>query len=305
MKSTHYESESDIDEQLEIRREQLELARALDLLGRNAETFLTEQYQFLKRGIEEFEQEKAAWRRQLRRESSQLNRQREQLEQLRIELNEQSLQSDGRASIQNRRAASAIARASGVAPVRMLLRPEAATSMQIGMLMAEISRLNRETGGEGVRFVLREIRKSGRRLFRKHKSPAGCGKILRITAESVLPLKARGTHVALDEDVSDRREGWIAFKAKLLLSSLCDTDLSDEFESGRIVNDRASKELLKEAQRHVDAAGFPGPAESSRNLNPYVPYDSAELCFERLEDSYELLKTDHGLRIHLSSPKDE
>jgi hypothetical protein len=81
MNSAAVEIDTDIDTTTE-HQQVLQLARSLDAIGRRTEEFLCEQLGQLERAIDEFEAEKAAWRRQHRRESQELARQREEIDRL-------------------------------------------------------------------------------------------------------------------------------------------------------------------------------------------------------------------------------
>lgn len=302
MNATSIESDSGLDVPSESRQQLLELARSLDRFGRSAETFLCEQFELLERGIDEFEREKAAWRRQLRRESSQLALQREELERLQAQASSDGSTPDVAAlSVQKKRATAAAARASGLAPIKILLRPREATSMQIGQLLFEISKLNRKMGGRGVRFEAGDVRKPVKRLFRWSGETGASGKILEVTGFSVLPLEARGSHVSLDVDTTDRLEGWISFKTWLFQSSLCNSDLATEFLTSKPVNDNPLSHMVNDANRQVDDADFPATAYSSTSLCPYTPINAIQQQLERLESCYESLRSDRALLVHIDS----
>ncbi|MBC7967753.1 MAG: hypothetical protein H7Z17_17710, partial [Fuerstia sp.] len=84
MNATSSELECDVDPtQQSQHQKMLLLARRLDTFGRRTEQFLCEQLDQLKLAIEEFESEKAAWRRQFQRESHELAQQRDEIQQLR------------------------------------------------------------------------------------------------------------------------------------------------------------------------------------------------------------------------------
>ena len=226
MATDQIECESGVGSQQKL----LELARRLDRFGRDAETFLTVQLDQLSRAIADFEEEKAAWRRQLKRETR-------QLEAERLRLREESPESSGAGpgsdESEFQRQLSA-ARTTGHAGVRILLQPERATSSQIGLLLFELSKLNRDTGGKGVSFQVSELRRPKNSLLRR--SPLSTGIILELNGDSALPLVPRGQHVELDVDLTDRIEDWIHFKAHLLTTRLQDEELVRQFARGRVID---------------------------------------------------------------------
>lgn len=301
MSTTSTESESTVNLSGDTRQQLLEHARNLDRFGRRAEDFLCRKFQQLEREIDEFEREKAAWRRQLRRESSQLVRQREELEQRDSErsLNKSVIRSASDRLQRTAEAAAAKARASGRCAIRLLLGPHEATSMQVGLLMFEMSKLNRDMGGRGLRFQVAEVRMPRRRLFWRHRTVATTGRILEITVSSMLPLMPRGSHVSLDVDATDRIEHWIAFKTRLLQSCLVKSDLLAEFNRGKRVGDNDSCSIIREATRHVAAASSQSSDYSSASQFANTPIDSVQQQLDRLESCYESIKKDSGLLVHI------
>lgn len=217
------------DMSIATRQELLDLARNLDRLGRNTQELLCRQLDQLAREIDEFEREKAAWRRQLRRECSQIAEQRKELERLCA-----ITQGDSNAPLTSRhgmrqQAADSAARQSCDAPLRLLLNPGKATPGQVGALLFEISKLNRDLGGQGVRFEIAEVRQPKKRLLARKSKPEADEAIFELHGFSTLPLKARGNHVTLDVDLTERVEVWIAFKSQLLQSALTESDLATTF----------------------------------------------------------------------------
>ena len=298
MSVTSTETDTGAEESQKSRRQLLQLARRLDRFGAGAEEFLTRQCEQLERCIEEFEREKSAWRRQLRRESRKLVCEREHLEQLRDELSADVRRTESLPVHGPGKDPDAVqARAHGTAGIRILLSPNEAGPRQVGLLLFEISKLNREMGGRGLTYDLTEVRIPGRRLFRRC-LPAATGRILEITGTSVVPLAARGTHVSLDVDISDRVEVWIAFKTRLLQARLTNDDLAVEFRKGSSVTDHESGSVLREAVQHVDA-GIDAMAYSSGSLFPYAPLDSVRQQLERLEGCCESLRNETGLLVHI------
>lgn len=210
----------------EIRQSLLEMARQLDRFGREAEEFLCGQYELLDRCITEFEQEKAAWRRQLRRETIQLAQQREELEVFRSQRPNESPSNPPDPAARRQAEAEEAARRSGDAPLRLLLQPRSATPMQVSVLFFEISKLNRDMGGRGVHFEVSEVRIPRKKLLTLSADPDSDFEIYEFHGFPAVPLKARGRHVTLESDLSDRLLQWINFKARLFQTSLVKGDLA-------------------------------------------------------------------------------
>ena len=278
----------------------LNLARKLDRFGRTAEDFLCEQFAKLEREVEEFERDKAAWRRQLKRESSQLVRLKNELEQRQAAGVTPGNKGDS-VSQPNRphQAAAEVARTTGSAPIRLLLRPQDATSTQVGLFMFELSKLNRELGGRGLRFEIAEVRVPAKRRFRRSETATTSTKILELTGHSALPLVPRGAHVALDVDVSDRIHDWIEFKTRLIQSDLIDSDLATAFDSGSRVGDTDLCATIREASRRADDVGGHTTGYSSASLFANTPIDSVQQQLDRLKNCYESLKRSCGLQVHI------
>lgn len=285
----------------------LELARQLDRLGRAADDFLSQQLQQFERAITEFEREKAAWRRQLRRESRELAQEREELQKQRKELLSGSRAKDAIA-LPDSRTASAIAasvRASQDAPLRILLRPGKATSRQVGLLFFELSKLNCEMGGRGLGLEVLDIRQGAKRGLLRRRAEEGNNEILALKGFSVIPLAARGTHVTLDVDLSDRIENWIAFKLRLLNSKLLDSKLAAEFSKCRAAEHPESWSFVSDATRHGNEYDMPDTGYSSLAMLPNTPFDSIQQQFDRVESCCEALQHGTGLQFHVELLKPE
>ena len=287
-------------------QQMLFLARRLDTIGRGTEQFLCQQLDQLERAISEFESEKAAWRRQLQRESHELATQRDEVQQL-LETNISG--SPGAVEVarvsarMKRNAAEADARKSAAAPLRLLLQPGNATTMQVGLLMFEISKLNRDLGGCGLRFEVEDVRLPRKRLLARMTRSDGSGEILELTAFPTLPLSGRGTHVALDVDVTDRLEDWITFKSRLLQSSLVNKDLVQIFSKCKSVDHHGkSGSVVKEAawraecndSGHNHESDYPNAA-----LWANSSIDAIQQQMARLENCYDRLSIDTGLVVHI------
>ncbi len=306
MNATSIDPKNNVEAAPKTRQQLLALARHLDRFGRHAEEFLSQHFNELEQAVDEFEREKSAWRRQLRRESSQLARQREEIEQLSRDTS--SLPAAGAINSvsarihQKQDAADAAARKSGEAPVTLLLQPRDSSPMQVGLLMFEISKLNRDMGGRGLTFEVGAVRTPRRSLLSRNVVTGSSEEILELTGTSTLPLAARGRHVALDVDITDRIEDWIAFKSRLIQSSLGNGDLAAVFKKSRTVKqDGRSRCIIREATRRVDDAVFhehDHSGYSSGALFANTPIDSVQQQMLRLESCYERLLNDSGLRVH-------
>ena len=121
MNTTTINPEVNIRPSHKTQPELLELARHLDRFGRHAEQFLTQQFKQLERAIDEFEREKAAWRRQVRRETDLLARQSESERRLREEPSPGKTQSTVSGEQRDKMNAKLVAaRNSGESPIRLL-----------------------------------------------------------------------------------------------------------------------------------------------------------------------------------------
>lgn len=307
MNATSTELEYDVDAtQQSQHQKMLLLARRLDTMGRRAEQFLCEQLDQLKLAIDEFESEKAAWRRQFQRESHELAQQREEIQQLRsVNL------SGGRSAIEaspgsartQREMAEVNARKSGADPLRFLIQPGKASTMQVGLLMFEISKLNRDLGGRGLRFEIEDVRTPRKRLFARMSGSDGDGEILELTAFPSLPLSGRGAHVALDVDNTDQLEDWITFKSRLLQSSLVNSDLGQVFSNCKSVKHIGkSGSVVREAAKRAENNGSGNIPESnypSAAMWAGTSVNAIQQQVARLENCYERLSIDCGLFIHV------
>ena len=279
----------------------LEMARSLDAFGRQAEQFLQQQLDDLQLAMEELEREKAAWRRQMDRESRQLAR---QWEEIRRAGGGTFTGDSADPQTQSRRSrADKLARQSREAPLRLLLQPGRASALQVGLIVFELSKLNREMGGRGLRFELDEVRRPARGLFAR-RSGADTGEILELSVFSEQPLHARGQHVVMEVDITDRIENWIAFKSRLLQSQLVDDSLSAAFEKSRVVSDPASaREILRDANRRVDDVDRNRQSDtcysgSYQFVNTAL--DTVQQQVGRLEGCCERLMRDTDLRLHVT-----
>jgi len=279
----------------------LELARQLDAFGRQAEQFLHAQLDELQLAMLDFEREKAAWRRQMDRESAQLARQWDEIRQMGGVSGSPVGDATAR---QHSRRAEQLARESREAPVRLLLQPNRASALQVGLIVFELSKLNREMGGRGLRFELDEVRRPVRRLFGRRAAEGDQGEILELSVFSEQPLHARGQHVVMEVDITDRIENWIAFKTRLLQSRLVSEDLLATFVKARTVAEQtAAREILRDASRKVDDVDRNRQNESCYSgsfLFVNTALDTVQQQVSRLEGCYERLTKDTGLQLHIA-----
>jgi len=314
MNVTSAELEFDVDTTQQSQQvNMLLLARRLDTIGRRTEQFLCEQLDQLILAIDEFESEKAAWRRQFQRESHELVQRRDELQQL-LAANSSGAPgaidaTRGSARVQ-RVMAEVNARKSGADPLRFLIQPGKASTLQVGLLMFEISKLNRDLGGRGLRFEIEDVRTPGKRLFARMTRSDCDGEILELTAFPTLPLSGRGTHVALDVDITDRLEDWITFKSRLLQSSLVNRDLDQVFSNCKSVKHIGkSGSVVREAARRAESndswknhtSDYPSTA-----LWAGTSVNAIQQQVARVENCCEHLSIDCGLFIHVeihSSPQ--
>ena len=305
MNSTLIEPESNMQSLQKTQSDVLELARHLDRFGRSAEQFLIQQLQQLETAIEEFEREKAAWRRQVRRETELLNRQTESLRRSREQHESNRVRNPTAAEVQNKQrieVAKAAANQSGEAPIRLLLQPGKASLMQVGLLMFEISKLNRELGGRGLNYEVTGVRMPKKRLLARSTGIEASGEILELCGSSRLPLRGRGAHVELDVDSSERVANWITFKTKLLLSTLPNSELATVFNKGTSAKrDAELHSVIGDAVRRADEATRQEQELASYSSGVSLSHsliDAAQQQLERLEGCVERLSKDCGLQLH-------
>lgn len=305
MNATSMELQNDVDEARQTGQKMLMFARRLDTIGRQTEQFLCNQLDQLERAIDEFESEKSAWRRQYCRESQELARQREEIQRL-MESSASGPAVDSVTGVPAARmrdaAAEKDARMSGTDPLRFLIQAGTATSMQVGLLLFEISKLNRDMGGRGLRFEIDDIRTPRKGLLSRLTGSEGGSQILELTVFPNVPLSARGVHVALDVEGTDHLEDWITFKSQLLKSSLGNTDLVEVFRNSQSVKGQQTRNTVKEA---VTSAESKRNAQGQQNTFSGTTHwatsaiDAIRQQSARLENCYEQLSLDCGLLMHV------
>jgi len=270
----------------------LELARQLNRIGRSTERFLSMQLQQLELAIADFEHERAAWRRQQQRESAQLEELRNQLLQQQQDSvsrsNEQSPVTTDRPASEKRlssRVRQEVA-ATGGGPLRVLLQPGSASRMQIGLVMFEASKLNREIGGEGVRFEVKDCR-----------TYSGSGETSTILEFEVF------SHARL---IGSPRELqiWETYKSGLVMSSLLHPALESDFKKGTAApRDSSVRSLGTDAASRAFEANARSFAEDRVHGPAFQAtggMDAVRQQLGRLESLVDLLKRDHGLLVNVS-----
>lgn len=302
MLTASVESKNRLDDSRDTRQRLLELARQLDRFGRQSEEFICRQLEQLERAVEEFERERDAWRRQLRRETAQLARQREELDRLRQTVSSQSSASPVTEPAFGQQAAlDQAARRSGIASVRLLLQPQQASPLQVGVLLFEISKLNRDMGGPGVTFELAEVRMARKGLLSRNTESS---EIYEFHGGPAVPLKARGNHVVLDPDNTDRVENWIAFKSQLLRTSLVNTELAAlNRRATAVTRTPEMRAFAQEATRRkaLERSWDREPSgHATAALYCSTPLDIARQQVLRLESCCERLSADTSLRAHVA-----
>ncbi|MCA9036148.1 MAG: hypothetical protein KDA91_13520 [Planctomycetaceae bacterium] len=234
------------------RQQLLELAHSLDRIGKQAEQFLAGQLDQLAKEIEEFEHEKAAWRRQYRRESTELSTQRDEIERLRKLAGSSPMPED---SVARKRASiEETVRKSGIAPLRLLVVPSQATSQQLGVFLCELTRFNKDLGGRGLRFELSGAYRPRKRLLGRATDPEMASTLLEFHVFPAVPLKARGAHVQLEDDNTDRVEEWISWKIRVLQAGVTKEDLDREMRRMQPHDrNRQIQEYAREAARRPES----------------------------------------------------
>ncbi|MEZ6060401.1 MAG: hypothetical protein R3C19_08575 [Planctomycetaceae bacterium] len=281
----------------------LELARNLDDCGRRTERFLTQQLQQLQQAIDEFEAEQSAWRRQQAREA-------EVLKALWDELSGVSGQTPAalRRLSENR---TEIRRqpvhvpdevvAAGGSPLSLLLIPAKCSSLQIGLLLFEVSKYNRELGGAGLRFEVTDCREPRQHLIGR-RQPSNETAIIALDVFSRQPLYVaddRGCMNAIGDDSLDR---WFVFKAQLLQSAIMSPDLPLVFKRSRSAGrDHTAREMVLDATRRADMAESDDSNRTPRGAcRSTGTSEAARQQLSRLEQCVATLANGRGMKLHIS-----
>ncbi len=273
------------------RQELLDLTRQLDHMGKRIERFMSMQLQQLEIAIDDFNREREAWRRHRDREGKGLEGRSRTTHEV---IADPFLEKTGSSSRTGKQ--SYVPTNDATAPLRMMIRPGKASAMQIGLLLFEISKFNRELKGGGVRFDM-----SGTRISRKNakKTPANNDSILSFEAFSYVPL------LAYDGTPTQQLKSWDQFKSEVLLSSLIDQKLQKEFKkSVETKRDHESRELALEATRRAENANSKCDITQERSTSGFFTSKKnkypANQQLQRVEDVARYLNKECGLRIHLA-----
>lgn len=273
------------------RQELLELTRQLDHMGRRFERFMSMQLQQLEVAINDFDRERDAWRRHRRLEEQKT----ESRSQTASEVISDRFMGDSSLSPRNKEQ-SHVPSSDASAPLRMFIRPGKATAMQIGLLLFEISKFNRELRGGGVRFDVSDSRISKKNMKNSNTKNEA---ILSFEAFSCVPL------LAYDGTPTQQLTSWDQFKSEILLSSLIDQKLQKEFRKS-VETKRAheSRTLAFEATRRAENAISKCDISQERSTTGFFSSKKtkypANQQLQRVEDVARYLKKECGLRIHLA-----
>ena len=298
--------EFDSDGLNEQRRELLDYARSLDYLGRRFERFVSMQLQQLEVAIDDFQRERAAWQRQRDRE---LERIREQKPQDLPKAEELSVAAVAGSSAvfdsiifpdeNGNLTPSKEISGSASAPLKLYMQPGTASALQIGLILFEISKVNRELGGGGVRFEVGVPRVPKKPAFGGGIAIDEPGAILCLEAFSCLPL------LTYDGRPTRQLQRWDYFKSQVLMSSMIDQKLGKLYEKGHDVpREHEVRELALEATRRADLANCKVDSVDERFVRRFRPAQKEKSPthqqLERVEQVVHYLKKDCGLLLHLS-----
>lgn len=287
MPTVEVDSETVIMSQQEL----LDLTRQLDHMGKRFERFMSMQLQQLEIAFDDFDREREAWRRHREREGNEIEGRSRIAPEV---ISDHFLEEVGVSSRKDEK--SYVPSNDATAPLRMLIRPGKATAMQIGLLLFEISKFNRELRGGGVRIDV-----SGTRISRKSakKASANNESILSFEAFSYVPL------LAYDGTPTQQLKSWDQFKSEILLSSLIDQKLQKEFKKFvETKRDHPSRELAFEATRRAENANSKCDITQERSTRGFFSSKKnkypANQQLQRVEDVVRFLKKECDLRIHLA-----
>lgn len=198
----------------------------------------------------------------------------------------------------------------GSAPLKLLLDPGTASEEWLAGLLIEISKLNRELGGSGLRFELSHCRRTERKRARPS-SPGGplTGLLLELELYSRQPLIELGGG-AHGSDVSGDLLVWERYKSAMLLTSLIDRRLSRDFEKARASAGDASdrQRIAKLLHRAEDAIirieATRAPASLGAGGNACKHHTDAEVRVRqqvtRLETVAAVIADECTSRVHVS-----
>lgn len=289
-----YQESSEVIESDELRHYRAELldkARHLDHFGKRFEKYMSMQLQRLEMAMDRFEREKEAWQRQRQRELAEIADSRPVDP---ISSSPTTAPKTESSSHSQNVGVSQEQTGNSTAPLLALIEPGEVSAMQLGLLLFEVSKMNREFGGGGVRFEVNAVRLSKRTNLRGKLQP-----IIGIEAFSAVPL--------LNYDSSPTRElvAWEVFKSKILMSSLIDASLLKNFKkAAKAPRDHDSVMLAHESTLRAENAN------SKCDLDPAGRYEGflsnkktqqpKQQQLQRVEEVYRYLNKEYGLRMHVS-----
>lgn len=275
----------DTAELMQYQEELLDNARNLDHHGKRFERFMSMQLQKLEIAIDQFEREKEAWRRQKDRELKDLNSKKPRASSNNV----QPIAASQETQTQTNEATS-----KSTAPLLLLVQPGEVSAMQLGLLLFEISKMNREFGGGGVRFEVSSVKLPKRSGKRRQACP-----IIGIEAFSFVPL------MSYDGSPTRELESWEVFKSKLLMSSLLDANLLKAFKkSVAAPRDHDSVAMAHESTLRAEHANTKCDASSVGRYESFLSSKKGQhpkqQQLQRIEDVFRYLNQEYQLRMHLS-----
>lgn len=296
---------SESDELNLQRRKMLEVAHSLDSLGKRFERFVSIQLQQIEVAIDDFQRERAAWQRQRDREMERLRKgqtveepgHRSQTFET-IASTTSLVDSIGFVLSDEDRGIGEIP-GSASAPLKMLLLPGSASALQIGLVLFEISKYNRELGGGGVRFEVGVPRVPRKSAFQGEVPDDEPGAILCLEAFSCTPL------LTYDGRPTRHLQRWDFFKSEILMSTLIDQKLWKQYQKGHDVSrTHMIREVALEATRRADVANSKVDTVDDRILRRFNPpaqeKKPVNQQLKRVEQVIGFLQNDCKMRIHLS-----
>lgn len=281
-------------------QQMLTLARELERHGRRAERFITTQLQQLELAVADLDRERAAWLRQKERETQVLEDMRLEIGQLKKKQKGKTDRSPAVVAVSKPAVplrGSAAETSLGSAPLRVLLQLGSASNTQVGLLLFEISKLNREIGGQGVRFEIKDCR--------LHQADSALGRIglIKRPAEAVV-LELEGFSYARLIDAEEAQAIWAGFKSYIVKSSLVRQELDDVFRKGTpTARDHSARHSVSDAAHRAFEANTKC-YDDSRSLGPILraagTTDAVHQQLHRIEQLMAVLENDHYTAIHTS-----
>ena len=282
------------------RRDLLEYARSLDYLGKRFERFISIQLQQLEVAIDDFQRERAAWQRQRERELEKIREEGVDDRDGRVETiaSTTSLVDSVGFILDDNSDEQGEIPGSASAPLKMYLLPGTASSLQIGLVLFEMSKYNRELGGGGVRFEVGTPRVARKPVF---------GEIAVDEPNAILCMEAFSCTPLLTYDGRATRhlQRWDHFKSEILMSSLVDQKLWKQYDKGYDVpRDHYVREMAMEATRRAEVANSKVDTVDDRLVRRFAPSKKESSAtnqqLRRVEQVIGFLQKDCSLRLHLS-----